>query len=170
MYCTNCGANVAPNQQFCPTCGARVASQGQPAAQTHPENASGSVPLGSVYQGTAYSGNSFAGSNPAGSIPVNRPAPNPPQGSYTITEDNLPNQFKPLSPWAYVGYSILFGIPGVGLILMIVFSFTDDNINRRNYARSFFCWMLIGIIIGAAVIGLLFATGAIYKIINSIHW
>ena len=60
---------------------------------------------------------------------------------------NGPEQFRPLSPWAYVGYSILFAIPLVGLILLIVFSFSDNNINRRCYARSFFCWLIIGVII-----------------------
>jgi len=58
-------------------------------------------------------------------------------------------QFRPLTPWAYVGYSVLFSIPLIGLILLIVFSFSDNNINRRSYARSFFCWLIIGIIISA---------------------
>ena len=57
-------------------------------------------------------------------------------------------QFKPVSAWGYVGYSILFAIPLIGFILLIVFSCSTKNINRRNYARSFFCWLLIAIIIG----------------------
>lgn len=61
-------------------------------------------------------------------------------------------QFRPLSPWAYVGYSVLFSIPIVGLILLIVFSFSDSNINRRSYARSFFCWLIIGIIISVILV------------------
>ena len=59
-----------------------------------------------------------------------------------------PEQFQPLSPWAYVGYSILFAIPLIGLIMLIVFSFSDKNINRRSFARSFFCWLIISIIVG----------------------
>ncbi len=56
-------------------------------------------------------------------------------------------QFRPLSAWGYVGYGLLFSIPLVGFILLIVFSFNDDNYNRRGYARSYFCWMLIAIVL-----------------------
>lgn len=51
---------------------------------------------------------------------------------------NIPPEFRPLGAWAYFAYSILFSIPILGLILLIVFSFSDSNINRRNYARSYF--------------------------------
>lgn len=61
-------------------------------------------------------------------------------------------QFRPLSAWAYVGYTILFGLPLIGFVLMIVFALSDGNINRRNYARSFLCWLLIGTIVGIALI------------------
>lgn len=53
--------------------------------------------------------------------------------------NNLPSEYRPLSPWAYFGYSILFTIPLLGFLLLIIFSFDNSNINRRNYARSFFC-------------------------------
>ena len=56
-------------------------------------------------------------------------------------------QYRPISAWGYVGYSLLFSIPLVGLVLLIVFSFNEDNYNRRNYARSFFCWLLIALIL-----------------------
>ena len=61
--------------------------------------------------------------------------------------NNIPSNYKPLSPWAYFGYNILFSIPIVGFILLIVFSFDNSNINRRNYARSFWCAILIVVII-----------------------
>ena len=64
-----------------------------------------------------------------------------------MDNNNIPQEYKPLGAWAYVGYKILFSIPLVGLILLIVFAFSNDNINRRNYARSFFCaWLIIAII------------------------
>ena len=59
-------------------------------------------------------------------------------------------RFRPLSPWAYFGYSFLFAIPVVGLVLLIVFSLSDSNINRRNFARSFFVGLVIVLIIVAA--------------------
>jgi VIT1/CCC1 family predicted Fe2+/Mn2+ transporter len=61
--------------------------------------------------------------------------------------DNIPVEYRPLSPWAYFGYNILFAIPVIGLICLFVFAFSNANINRRNYARSFFCVYAILIIV-----------------------
>ena len=61
---------------------------------------------------------------------------------------NIPDEYRPISMWGYFGYSILFAIPIVGLVLIIVFSLGGTrNINVRNYARSYFCWLIIAIII-----------------------
>lgn len=56
---------------------------------------------------------------------------------------NGPDFFKPLSPWAYFGLSILFSLPVVGFIFLIIFSVSDANINRRNFARSYWCIYVI---------------------------
>ena len=69
--------------------------------------------------------------------------------------NSLPDEYRPLSPWAYFGYGILFSIPLIGLICLFVFAFNNRNINRRNYARSYFCVYILAIII-AVVIYLLF--------------
>ena len=66
-----------------------------------------------------------------------------------------PERFRPLSPWAYFGYTILFSIPVVGLICLIVFSLSDTNINRRNFARSYFCALVLLLIVVSSVLGLL---------------
>ena len=52
---------------------------------------------------------------------------------------SIPSEYRPLSAWAYFGYSLLFNIPIIGFICLIIFSFDDSNINRRSYARSYFC-------------------------------
>ena len=31
-----------------------------------------------------------------------------------------PEEFRPISPWAYFGYSVLFTVPLIGLIVNIV--------------------------------------------------
>ena len=62
--------------------------------------------------------------------------------------NHLPEQYRPLSPWAYFGLQLLFCIPVVGFVFLIVFSFSRGNINRRNFARSYFCvYVIIGIIL-----------------------
>ena len=57
------------------------------------------------------------------------------------------DQFRPISAWGYVGYSILFCIPVIGWIIWLVFAFSGKNINRRSYARSFFCHFLLLLIV-----------------------
>ena len=52
-------------------------------------------------------------------------------------EGTLPERFRPLSPWAYIGYSLLFDLPVAGFVLQIVFALSKKNVNRRNFARSF---------------------------------
>lgn len=61
--------------------------------------------------------------------------------------NNIPSEYRVLSPWAYFGYSILFAIPLIGFILAIVFAFDNSNLNRRSFARSYFCGLLIAVIL-----------------------
>ncbi len=61
--------------------------------------------------------------------------------------NNIPNEYRVLSPWAYFGYSILFAIPLIGFICAIVFACDNSNLNRRNFARSYFCGLLIAVIL-----------------------
>ena len=61
--------------------------------------------------------------------------------------NNIPIEYKPISAWGYFGYQLLFAVPLVGLILLIVFSLGGTrNINLRNFARSYFCIYLLGLI------------------------
>lgn len=79
----------------------------------------------------------------------------------------LPPKYRPLNAWEYFGYTLLFSIPIVGFICMIVFAFNDSNINRRSFARSFFCSLLIaaiftGILLASGVLGSIMAFGSLY--------
>ncbi len=66
--------------------------------------------------------------------------------------NNIPDEYKPISMWGYFGYEILFSIPVIGFILLIIFSFGGTkNINLRNFARSYFCFLIIIIIFGAII-------------------
>lgn len=66
-------------------------------------------------------------------------------------------RYKPLSPWAYFGYGLLFAIPVVGIILIIIMSFSAKNINLKNFARSFCIFLLLALIIAGAAAGLYLA-------------
>lgn len=70
--------------------------------------------------------------------------------------NNLRDEYRPISMWGYFGYEILFSIPIVGFILLLVFSFGGTkNVNLRNFARSYFCFLIVVVIlvIIIAVIG-----------------
>ena len=69
-----------------------------------------------------------------------------------ITAEQLPKKFRPLSPWAYFGYSLLFSIPIVGFILVCIFALGGaKNVNLKNWCRSFFCIYIL-IIIAAIIL------------------
>lgn len=66
--------------------------------------------------------------------------------------EKLPYKYRPLGAWGYLGYSLLYSIPIVGFILLIIFSFSNASVPRRNHARSFFFVLLTySIIIGIAI-------------------
>lgn len=76
---------------------------------------------------------------------------------------NVPEKFRPLSPWEYFGLTILFSIPVIGIICMIVMALSNSNINRRNFARSYFCTLAIAIIL----IIVLTVTGVLTKMLGA---
>lgn len=73
---------------------------------------------------------------------------------------------KPISMWGYFGYQILFALPVVGWIIALVLAFGARNVNVRNFARSYFCVLILALILslfgiatgGLAAIGALFTS------------
>lgn len=65
---------------------------------------------------------------------------------HTIIPDYDPSlDYTPLSMWGYFGYNLLFAIPLIGWIFLLITALggLSNNVNLRNYARSFFCVLLI---------------------------
>ena len=95
-----------------------------------------------VEEGVTFCGN--CGNNL--SVPVNNVTP------------SIPEEYKPIGMWGYFGYEILFAIPCVGFIVLLVFAFGGTrNINLRNFARSYFCFLIILValaLIAAAIFGI----------------
>ena len=72
---------------------------------------------------------------------------------FQVNSYNIPEEYRPITMWGYFGYELLFSIPCIGLILIIIFSFGGNrNINVRNFARSQFCVLIIGIVLGLIVL------------------
>ena len=86
----------------------------------------------------------------------------------STTEVNSRSHYntEPLSPWVYLGLMLLFYIPIVGIVLMIVYSFDNSNVNRRNFARSYFCLFLISIFLGIILSVIGASTGFFTMILN----
>ena len=80
---------------------------------------------------------------------VETPAIQPQEPAFNQTVVNsIPTEYKPISMWGYLGYQLLFAIPCIGLILLCVFAFGGtSNINLKNFARSYLCLILIGVLI-----------------------
>ena len=73
---------------------------------------------------------------------------------------NIPEEYKPISMWGYFGYQLLFGIPCIGFILLLVFSFGGTkNVNLKNFARSYFCVLIIVAVLVAILVAI-FGVGA----------
>ena len=61
---------------------------------------------------------------------------------------NLPEEYRPISMWGYFGYQILFSIPCVGFIALLIFAFGGTkNVNLKNFARSYFCFTIILVVL-----------------------
>ena len=59
--------------------------------------------------------------------------------------NNITEEYRPISPWGYIGYQILFSIPIIGFICILIYAFGDSNknINLRNFAKSYIYVYLI---------------------------
>lgn len=121
MFCSTCGNPLPDDAKFCTSCG------------------------------TVISNDNNVASTPVAPAPEPVQAPIQQQVIHTAEtpncsnckEENLPEKFSPMSPWAYFGLQILFTVPIVGFIFLIIFSFNDSNRNRRNFARSYWCGLII---------------------------
>lgn len=169
MKCRKCGAEVSPGAKFCTKCGTPVA--GQP-VQRNVQPVNRGVQSGNR---TAQPANRGAQSVSRGVTPAagtggrQTPPPQtftpaqqnftpPPMGfaavnnftpiGQVIPDYNPAMDYKPLGMWSYFGFDVLFAIPFVGWILLIIFSVGGtSNINLRNYARSKFCALIIGVVL-----------------------
>ena len=77
--------------------------------------------------------------------------------------NSIPEKYRPISMWGYFGLEILFSIPVVGFIILIIFALGGTkNVNKKNFARSYFCFVIIAFIICAIAV----ATGLVAQVID----
>jgi drug/metabolite transporter (DMT)-like permease len=90
---------------------------------------------------------------PAAPVVPAPPVPKP------MTKEDLPSQFRVLSPWAYFGLQILYGIPVVGFIFLLIHTFSSANLNRRSFARSYWCGLILVAVVAIVVAVIAVTTG-----------
>lgn len=146
-FCQSCGAPLDPGAKFCKSCGTPTpppvyqASNGQAAP---PQQVMNPVPPPAYQQ----PGNGYT--------------------HYTQPQAYASAGDAPLSVGQYIGMILLSGLPIVGFILLLIWAFSSDqNTNKKNYARAVLILALIGIalsiIFGAAAIGLLSSLFSEYR-------
>lgn len=143
MNCPNCGAANEHDSVFCAECGTKLT---QPVVQ--PE-----APIAAVTQDPSLEATQVIPQ------PIPQPAPAPQSVPTSVADQpvtpRIPPEYKPMSPWAYFGWSLLYSIPFVGFVLLIVMSFAPRNKNHKNFTRSYWCGALI--VLGLVVVTLLLA-------------
>lgn len=83
-------------------------------------------------------------------------------GGNSFIQPGIPEEYRPIGMWGYFGYQILFAIPCIGLICLIIFSFGGaKNKNLKNFARSYFCVLIIFAVL-AMILAATGALGAIF--------
>ena len=76
------------------------------------------------------------------------PIPTPPiPGNPLQQTSDVPSEYRPMSPWAFFWLKVLFCVPIIGFIFLMIFTFDGSNLSRRNFARSYWCGLLIALII-----------------------
>lgn len=80
----------------------------------------------------------------------------------------LPEKYKPMGAWGYFWLSILFKVPVVGLVFLIVFTFSDGNISRRSYARSYWCGAILSCVVFLIVLLIAVLTGSVSALFSFI--
>lgn len=66
----------------------------------------------------------------------------------------LPEAYRPLGAWGYLGYALLFSLPVIGWVFIVIFSVSGANLCRRGFARFYILVWIIGIVVSAVVVAL----------------
>ena len=155
MFCPKCGANVESGTRFCSECGTDITIKPAPQPQPQPVH--------------AYTPNTYQPQPQyTATQPAYRPAPPAPQYAPSAyqPQNNMYANDPPMSVGQYILTFIIMGIPLVGFIMLLVWSFgSSANRNKKNFARA---TLIYGIIIAIISIVISIAFGAvIFNMINA---
>lgn len=145
-YCTKCGFENADTSTFCVSCGEPIVEE-SPVVEQEP-----------VVQQVPPVVNTVPQYQPQ--QPTYAPAYVAPAA---ITEDMLPHELKPVTAGEFFGYTLLFGIPLVGFIMLFVVAFGSSyKKSLRNYAKYYLILYLVMTIIMVVIMLLAIFAGGMF--------
>jgi hypothetical protein len=128
-FCSNCGKPLIEGRPFCAECGAKT--------EAPPENVQEQPQAEPVQEQPA------------------EPEPPPVVAVQPPPQQPAPIQTaKPVGAFTYLGWIFLMGLPGVGLVLSILFGFKKEPSNKRSLARAMIFYSIVSIIV-CVVMGIL---------------
>jgi hypothetical protein len=168
LFCEKCGAQVEDDSAFCGVCGAPMNVENNNNIYQQNIDSTQSTQNAQNMQSTSQQPYN-AGQQQQYEQNVNQQyQPNvnqqyqqnryyQPQNGNVYGEPAVSPEYKPISPWGYIGYEILFMIPLVGFIAIIIFSVGGTaNHNVKNFARAYL-YVIIAVIILTIVASVLIA-------------
>lgn len=140
MRCSNCGGENESGVNFCQYCGAKLEQESNFSQNDFDKGQAGQTGYDPNYNNQAGYSNQTDYSNNGGYSGQ--------AGYYQLTESQLPEEYRPITMWGYFGYQLLFSIPCVGFIFLLIIAFGGTrNVNLKNFARSYFCVLIIMVVL-----------------------
>lgn len=175
MFCGNCGKPLNEGASFCPECGTpvkkieteNVNAEKMTTSQPQPEPTPQPEPMPQPEPQPQPEPTPQPEPQPQPNNQFRQAYQTPPQPNNIPIRNYDPRfDYTPLGAWSYFLYTLLFSIPIIGFIFAIVFAVGGTNrINLRNYARSYFCWLLIMVVLVIILLIVGFAiAGSVYNI------
>lgn len=157
MFCKNCGKKLSDNAKFCTGCGEKVVLEEEKieelleTAETTETTERTETPVEEVHKEEPKKSKKEKKEEKKGEVSqpqvINYYQTPGPQREIRDARD-LPPQFRPISAWGYVGYNLLFALPIAGFIILLVFACGGhSNKNVQNYALSYFCAIILVVLI-----------------------
>lgn len=189
MFCEKCGNQMPDDSKFClscgaPTAGAESVQEAAPVVDTVVNDVMETVTeVSSAVEQPAAPAQPAP--QPAPVQPVPQPSPvrpepvqtpqvapqqayaQPPQNQYyqQPSAPEKPEKVAPLKTWKFLGMFILTGIPLIGFIMILVWSFSSSfNKNTKSFARAILILWIIGLVL--SIIGIILNWVAIQSLID----
>ena len=158
-FCTECGTEIRQGVAFCTECGNRVPVEPESTAVEAPSGSSMTAmeePREMPRPQSPRQPEEFQNNPRQWTPPAPAPTPAPPA---PVRTPPAPAENQTVSTGAYFGLMLLFALPVVGFISCIIFSFAPQNPNLKHFARANLIWAIIGLVLGAILVGGLFLLG-----------